>query len=83
MVFAGLFLSVGGFLSFMLTESISAIRFGVILGGALLALSIASLRSWNRGEASASLLKGQAGKWSFKFQFTSGFVEALMPTIFP
>ncbi|KAJ8647781.1 hypothetical protein MRB53_000804 [Persea americana] len=56
----GLFLSVGGFLSFMLTGSIPAIRFGVVLGGALLALSIASLRSWRRGEASASLIKGQA-----------------------
>ncbi|XP_039045450.1 protein FATTY ACID EXPORT 3, chloroplastic-like [Hibiscus syriacus] len=33
----GIILSVGGFLSFMLTGRISAIRFGVILGGALLA----------------------------------------------
>eukprot|EP00262_Sarcandra_glabra_P021472 TRINITY_DN9126_c1_g1_i1.p1 TRINITY_DN9126_c1_g1~~TRINITY_DN9126_c1_g1_i1.p1 ORF type:complete len:339 (+),score=59.24 TRINITY_DN9126_c1_g1_i1:118-1017(+) len=55
----GAFLSIGGFLSFMLTGSISAIRFGVVLGGALLALSVLSLRSWKNGESSALFLKGQ------------------------
>jgi len=59
---AGAFLSIGGFLSFMLTGSISAIRFGVILGSALLALSVASLRSWKSGKSSELLLKGQAGQ---------------------
>lgn len=56
----GLLLSVGGFLSFMITGSIPAIRFGIILGGALLALSISSLQSWKRGESSSTALKGQA-----------------------
>uniref|UniRef100_A0A6V7QSG5 Protein FATTY ACID EXPORT 3, chloroplastic n=1 Tax=Ananas comosus var. bracteatus TaxID=296719 RepID=A0A6V7QSG5_ANACO len=56
----GSFLAVGGFLNFMLTGSIPAIRFGVVLGTALLALSIASLRSWRSGRASPLLLKGQA-----------------------
>ncbi|KAL8093157.1 hypothetical protein AgCh_035154 [Apium graveolens] len=56
----GLLLSVGGFLSFMITGSIPAIRFGVILGGALLVLSISSLQSWKRGESSSTALKGQA-----------------------
>ncbi|XAR68709.1 hypothetical protein NMG60_11000058 [Bertholletia excelsa] len=56
----GIILSFGGFLSFMLSGSISAIRFGVILGGALLALSISSLRSWKRGESFPLALKGQA-----------------------
>ncbi|KAK1284568.1 hypothetical protein QJS10_CPB21g01627 [Acorus calamus] len=56
----GAFLSVGGFLSFMLTGSISAIRYGVILGGALLALSILSLRSYKSGQSSSVHLKGQA-----------------------
>ncbi|XP_051131049.1 protein FATTY ACID EXPORT 3, chloroplastic [Andrographis paniculata] len=56
----GAFLSAGGFLSFMLTGSIPAIRFGVILGGTLLALGISSLRSWKRGEPSPLALKGQA-----------------------
>lgn len=55
----GALLSVGGFLSFMLTGSIPAIRFGIILGGTLLALSISSLRSWKRGEPSPLVLKGQ------------------------
>ncbi|KAL8517035.1 hypothetical protein ACS0TY_015317 [Phlomoides rotata] len=52
-------LSVSGFLSFMLTGSIPAIRFGIVLGGALLALSISSFRSWKEGESSPLLLKGQ------------------------
>lgn len=56
----GAFLSIGGFFSFMLTGSISAIRFGVILGGALLALSVASLRSRKHGQSSDLFLKGQA-----------------------
>ncbi|KAK4396014.1 protein FATTY ACID EXPORT 3, chloroplastic [Sesamum angolense] len=56
----GALLSVGGFLSFMLTGSIPAIRFGIILGGTLLALSISSLRSWKKGEPSPLVLKGQS-----------------------
>ncbi|KAK6943271.1 TMEM14 family [Dillenia turbinata] len=56
----GTLLSVGGFLSFMVTGSIAALRFGVILGGTLLALSLSSLKSWKKGESSALALKGQA-----------------------
>ncbi|XWS09510.1 hypothetical protein CRYUN_Cryun40dG0090700 [Craigia yunnanensis] len=56
----GFILSVWGFLFFMLTGSISAIRFGVILGGALLALSVLSLKSYKRGESSPFATKGQA-----------------------
>lgn len=56
----GLLLFVGGFLSFMITGSIAAIRFGVILGGALFALSLASLKSQKKGESSTKFLKGQA-----------------------
>ncbi|KAI3994170.1 hypothetical protein MKX01_012427 [Papaver californicum] len=56
----GALLSVCGFLSFMVTGNLSGIRFGVILGGSLLALSISSLRSWKRGESSDMALKGQA-----------------------
>ncbi|TXG57517.1 hypothetical protein EZV62_015346 [Acer yangbiense] len=56
----GFLLSFGGFLSFMITGSISAVRFGVILGGTLLALSISSLKSYQRNEKSAVALKGQA-----------------------
>ncbi|MQM17484.1 hypothetical protein Taro_050458, partial [Colocasia esculenta] len=54
-------LAIGGFLHFMLTGSISAVRFGVILGGALLGLSVSSLRAWRNGQSSALFLKGQAG----------------------
>ncbi|CAA2995844.1 FATTY ACID EXPORT 3, chloroplastic [Olea europaea subsp. europaea] len=55
----GALLCAGGFLSFMLTGSVSAIRFGIILGGTLLAISISSLRSWNKGELLPLALKGQ------------------------
>lgn len=63
----GAILSAGGFLNFMLTGSLSAIRFGVILGGILLALSVSSLRSWRKGEFSDSTLKGQAAITSILF----------------
>ncbi|KAM0040625.1 putative TMEM14 family protein [Helianthus debilis subsp. tardiflorus] len=53
-------LTLSGFLSFMITGSISAIRFGVILGGTLLGLAVYSLRSWKKGESSVVALKGQA-----------------------
>ncbi|KAK2414924.1 protein FATTY ACID EXPORT 3, chloroplastic [Trifolium repens] len=53
----GLVLSLGGFLSFMISGSIAAIRFGVILGGVLLALSISSLKSYKKGQPSSLALK--------------------------
>jgi len=57
----GTFLTVGGFLNFMLTGSTSAIRFGIVLGCALLALGISSLRSQREGgRRPRLLLKGQA-----------------------
>ncbi|GAB4833127.1 hypothetical protein Ancab_031373 [Ancistrocladus abbreviatus] len=63
----GALLSLGGFLNFMLNGNISAIRFGVILGGALLALSILSLRLWKKGESPELALKGQAAIASILF----------------
>ncbi|XP_074268994.1 protein FATTY ACID EXPORT 3, chloroplastic-like isoform X2 [Silene latifolia] len=56
----GTILSAGGFLNFMLTGSISALRFGVILGGLMLALSMSSLQSWKKGQSTEMTLKGQA-----------------------
>ncbi|CAK7343556.1 unnamed protein product [Dovyalis caffra] len=56
----GLLLSTSGFISFMLSGSIASIRFGVILGGALLALSVSSLKAYRRGEPYPLALKGQA-----------------------
>ncbi|XP_071698294.1 LOW QUALITY PROTEIN: protein FATTY ACID EXPORT 3, chloroplastic-like [Rutidosis leptorrhynchoides] len=52
-------LTLGGFISFMITGSVSGIRFGVILGGTLLALAVYSLRSWKKGESTPIALKGQ------------------------
>ncbi|KAF8402479.1 hypothetical protein HHK36_010564 [Tetracentron sinense] len=77
----GVLLSVGGFLSFMLTGSISAIRFGVILGGSLLALSISSLRSWKRGESSALALKGQAASSILLLSFSDISLIVIAETI--
>ncbi|CAN6467657.1 unnamed protein product [Victoria cruziana] len=57
----GVLLFVGGFLSFMLTGSIPSVRFGMVLGGALLSLSVSSLRAWKGGKSSSLFLKGQAG----------------------
>ncbi|XP_047333158.1 protein FATTY ACID EXPORT 3, chloroplastic-like [Impatiens glandulifera] len=57
----------GGFVSFMLTGNISAIRFGIILGGLLLALSISSLRAWKKGEQYPLALKGQTAIASILF----------------
>lgn len=70
-------LTIGGFLSFMLTGSISAIRFGIVLGGTLLALSISSLRSWKRGESSSLAVNGQAAIASILFvrEFRSLFAK--------
>lgn len=73
-LFAGLILSAGGFLSFMVTGSIAAIRFGVILGGVLLALSISSLKAYKKGQPSPLALKGQTGL-KFKILFICLFVN--------
>uniref|UniRef100_A0A804M4L4 FRIGIDA-like protein n=1 Tax=Zea mays TaxID=4577 RepID=A0A804M4L4_MAIZE len=52
----GTFLTVGGFLNFMLTGSTSALRFGIVLGLALLTLGISSLRSHREGDRRSRLL---------------------------
>ncbi|XP_062073132.1 protein FATTY ACID EXPORT 3, chloroplastic [Humulus lupulus] len=63
----GFVLSIGGFLAFMVTGSTAAIRFGVILGGSLLALSVVSLRSHKKGKPSSLALKGQVAIASIIF----------------
>lgn len=60
-------LTLGGFVSFMVTGSLPAIRFGIILGGTLLALSIASLKVHKKGKTSNVALKGQAGQYTVYF----------------
>ncbi|KAJ7527095.1 hypothetical protein O6H91_16G036500 [Diphasiastrum complanatum] len=53
-------LAIGGLLSFIITGSTSAIRFGVILGGLILFSSVTSLKVWKRGESSMPFIKAQA-----------------------
>ncbi|CAL9207021.1 unnamed protein product [Musa hybrid cultivar] len=55
----GSFLSIGGFIYFILTGSIPAIRFGVVLGSIIFALSVSSMRSWKNGKTTPLLLIGQ------------------------
>lgn len=55
----GSFLAIGGFLSFMLTGSVAAVRFGIILGSALVALAIWSKRSRSSGRESVLPFQGQ------------------------
>ncbi|KAJ7517282.1 hypothetical protein O6H91_21G016700 [Diphasiastrum complanatum] len=57
--FGGL-LVIGGLLGFLITESTSALRFGVMLGGFHLYLSIKSLKVWKQGTSSLPYIKGQA-----------------------
>ncbi|KAL5221972.1 hypothetical protein ABZP36_026685 [Zizania latifolia] len=81
----GTFLTVGGFLNFMLTGSISAIRFVFVLGFALLALGISSLRSQRAGRRCPRiLLKGQAAIASVIFfrELSIFFQYGWFPNIF-
>ncbi|PWA50744.1 hypothetical protein CTI12_AA470020 [Artemisia annua] len=57
----GILDSLGGVFSFMITGSICAIRFNIILGGMFLALSIIGLRSLKEGNSSAIVVTGKAG----------------------
>lgn len=56
----GGFLVIGGLLWFIISGSTAAIRFGVILGGILLGLSVSSLNAWKEGKSSMPYIKGQA-----------------------
>ncbi|KAM0844559.1 hypothetical protein ACQ4PT_056963 [Festuca glaucescens] len=81
----GTYLTVGGFLNFMLTGSVSALRFGFVLGFALLALGISSLRSQRAGGRQPRLLlKGQAAIASVIFfrELSIFFQRGWFPNIF-
>uniref|UniRef100_A0ACD5VTY1 Uncharacterized protein n=1 Tax=Avena sativa TaxID=4498 RepID=A0ACD5VTY1_AVESA len=81
----GTYLTVGGFLNFMLTGSVSAIRFGFVLGFALLALGVSSLRSQRAGGRQPRLLlKGQAAIASVIFfrELSIFFQRGWFPNIF-
>lgn len=53
-------LVIGGLLWFIVSGSTAAIRFGVILGGILLGLSVSSLYAWKLGEPTTTHITGQA-----------------------
>lgn len=56
----GTFLVIGGLLWFIISGSTAAIRFGVILGGILLGLSVSSLNIWKQGKSTSAYIQGQA-----------------------
>lgn len=56
----GASLAIGGLLWFIISGSTAAIRFGVILGGILLGLSVSSLNAWKQGKSTSAYIKGQA-----------------------
>jgi len=63
----GASLTLGGLLWFIIYGTTSAIRFGVLLGSAILFLSITSLKKWKQGESSISYIQGQAAITAFIF----------------
>lgn len=62
LLFPGGLLASGGFLWFLLTGSVDAIRFGVLFGGIILAAAVGSLKAWQRGKSSTPYIVVQAGK---------------------
>ena len=63
----GIFLAAGGLLWFIISGATSAIRFGVLLGSALLYLSVTSLKKWKKGESSMAYIHGQTAITAFIF----------------
>ncbi len=79
----GALLVVGGLVGFIITGSTDSIRFGVLLGGLLLALTITSLKTWKRGESSLPYIQGQAvitGALLFRFLRRYGETKSVFPT---
>jgi hypothetical protein len=60
LVTGGLVLS-GGLLGFVFSRNPATLTTGVLYGGALLALSIFSLKIWRQGKSSLPFILGQAG----------------------
>lgn len=56
----GLLLIIGGFLWFLLTGSVNALRFGIILGGGLTAAGFGSLQAWKKGVSTVPYTAAQA-----------------------
>eukprot|EP00271_Cylindrocystis_brebissonii_P015712 TRINITY_DN38693_c0_g1_i1.p1 TRINITY_DN38693_c0_g1~~TRINITY_DN38693_c0_g1_i1.p1 ORF type:complete len:331 (-),score=59.76 TRINITY_DN38693_c0_g1_i1:359-1351(-) len=57
----GLVLATWGALAFLLTGSVEALRFGVGIGGILLAASIQSLQRWKKGKPTMACIAVEAG----------------------
>ncbi|KAK9290728.1 hypothetical protein L1049_008903 [Liquidambar formosana] len=82
--FGGLVLS-GGILGFIFSRNPATLSAGVLFGGALLALSVFSLKIWRQGKSSLPFILGQAGLsaallWK-NFQ-TYSLTKKLFPTGF-
>lgn len=61
MLYSGALLSAGGLLWFVLTGSLHALRFGFLLGGLLLGISVRSLQMWQAGKSTTRYIIAQSG----------------------
>ena len=59
---AGAILVTSGFFWFLVTGSVNALRFGIILGGGLLASAVGSLHAWQKGLSCLPYTLAQAGE---------------------
>jgi uncharacterized membrane protein (UPF0136 family) len=79
----GVLLVVGGLLGFIITGSTVSIRFGVLLGGVILALSVTSLSAWKQGESTLRYIQGQiiiTGAIFFRFIRRYAETKSVFPT---
>ncbi|KAK9065706.1 hypothetical protein SSX86_015107 [Deinandra increscens subsp. villosa] len=75
----------GGLVGFLFTRNSSSLMSGGLYGGALLALSIFSLKVWGQGQSSLPFILGQAGIAAallWKNMQTYSLTKKLLPTGF-
>ncbi|KAL8225416.1 hypothetical protein R6Q57_017973 [Mikania cordata] len=76
---------IGGLVGFLFTRNFSTLMSGGLYGGALLALSIFSLKVWRQGHSSLPFILGQAGIAAallWKNTQTYSLTKKLLPTGF-
>ncbi|XP_021988756.1 protein FATTY ACID EXPORT 1, chloroplastic isoform X2 [Helianthus annuus] len=75
----------GGLVGFLFTRNFSSLMSGGLYGGALLALSVFSLKVWGQGHSSVPFILGQAGIAAallWKNMQTYSLTKKLLPTGF-
>ncbi|MFS7977917.1 putative TMEM14 family protein [Helianthus anomalus] len=75
----------GGLVGFLFTRNLSSLMSGGLYGGALLALSVFSLKVWGQGHSSVPFILGQAGIAAallWNNMQTYSLTKKLLPTAF-